>query len=304
MIALYSTTKGAGSMTEPTRLLMQTTILGEGNNWHIGRFSLLRDHLAALCDESGAPLFEVTARDRASIESNDPVLASLDQSDFNQLWLFAVDTGDGLTTDECAAIGRFHARGGGLLTTRDHQDLGSSLCSLGGVGAAHHFHTHNPEMDQTRCCRDDRETENIDWPNYHSGRNGDYQRIMIVEPAHELWRRADASLIEYLPAHPHEGAVDAPPSEKRARVIAKGRSRATAREFNLVVAFEREPGGRGRAVAESSFHHFVDYNWDPERGCPDFVEEAPGDGYRRNPGALDDIRAYVSNLARWLRPER
>lgn len=53
--------------------------------------------------------------------------------------------GDGLTAEDCAAIGRFHARGGGILATRDHQDLGSSICSLGGVGKAHHFHSHNPE---------------------------------------------------------------------------------------------------------------------------------------------------------------
>jgi hypothetical protein len=56
----------------------------------------------------------------------------------------------------------------------------------------------------------------------------------------------------------------------------------------------------GRAVAESSFHHFVDYNWDTSAGAPTFVEEAPGDGYEKEPHALEDIKTYVGNLAAWL----
>jgi hypothetical protein len=66
------------------------------------------------------------------------------------------------------------------------------------------------------------------------------------------------------------------------------------------VAFERsadEHGNQqGRAIAESSFHHFVDYNWDTSKGCPSFVEEPPG-SYQENPEALKDIKTYVENLA-------
>jgi hypothetical protein len=45
----------------------------------------------------GAPRFEVTMRDRESLGSPDPVLSTLDQSDFDEMWLFAVDAGNGLT---------------------------------------------------------------------------------------------------------------------------------------------------------------------------------------------------------------
>ena len=31
-----------------------------------------------------------------------------------------------------------------------------------------------------------------------------------------------------------------------------------------------------------------------------FGEEAPGDGYKRNLQALNDIKTYASNAARWL----
>jgi hypothetical protein len=103
----------------------------------------------------------------------------------------------------------------------------------------------------------------------------------------------------YLPAHPHEGAVAAPPSDPRARVIATGRSLTTGNRFNIAVVFERS-ATEGRALAESTFHHFADYNWDPSRGCPDFVSEAPGDGLARNPRAMASVHRYVRNVALWL----
>jgi hypothetical protein len=56
-------------------------------------------------------------------------------------------------------------------------------------------------------------------------------------------------------------------------------------------------------VAESSFHHFVDYNWDTSKGCPSFLEEPPGDEIKQHPERLADIKAYVTNLARWLSPQ-
>jgi hypothetical protein len=298
-------------MKKPVRILLQTTIPSIEDDWHIGRFELLRGYLASLRDDAGVPAFEVAARDREhGADASDTVLSALDRTDFDELWLFAVDTGDGLTKKDCEGITRFRQRGGGILATRDHQDLGSSLCTLGGVGRAHFFHTQNPEPDASRQRIDDTLTASISWPNYHSGSNGDYQRIAPVEPVHELLRRRGTpaeSVVEFFPAHPHEGAVGVPQGERNARVIATGKSRATNRTFNLAVAFERETdrhGNRlGRAVAESSFHHFVDYNWDTEAGCPSFVAEPPGDEIKREPHRLEDIKTYVRNLAFWLAPQ-
>jgi hypothetical protein len=54
-------------------------------------------------------------------------LSTLEHSEFDELWLFAVDTGNGITETECASINAFRQRGGGSLITRDHQDLGSSI---------------------------------------------------------------------------------------------------------------------------------------------------------------------------------
>ena len=128
----------------PIRILLQTTIPYREDDWHIGRFGLLVAHLRGLKDEDGAPRFVVTARDRAPDASgDDPVLSGLAKADFDELWLFAVDTGNGLTAADQAGILQFRARGGGLMITRDHMDLGCSICELGPVGAAHIFRTHN-----------------------------------------------------------------------------------------------------------------------------------------------------------------
>lgn len=296
-------------MSNPVNILLQTTIPFAADDWAIQRFSLLTQHLSSLKDDNGAPLYQVTTRDRETdAEGNDVVLSKLDTSDFQQLWLFAVDDGTGLSVPDCQGITRFHQRGGGILTTRDHQDLGASLCTLGGVGRAHFFHSQNPDPDESRQVRDDQQTESISWPNYHSGSNGDYQKITPVGPVHELLRNPDHTVIEFFPAHPHEGSVGVPSDEDRARVIATGVSQATGRDFNLIVVFEERDdahGNRlGRAVAQSSFHHLVDYNWDTSQGCPSFLLEPPGDEIKRDPQRLEDVKTYVSNVARWLSPSR
>ena len=289
------------SLASPIKILLQTTIPAIADDWNIDRFSMLRDYLSSLTGNDGLPLCEVIARNRSLQGSPDPVLSTIDRSSFDELWLFAVDTGDGLTSEDCEAISRFSQNGRGLLVTRDHMDLGCSVCTLSGVGNAHFFHSKRQEPDQTRHVRDDRDTSSISWPNYHSGANGDFQTITIVDPPHALLHDPDASdgLVHYLPSHPHEGAVGAPEGDLSARVIATGVSRATGKLFNLAVAFEPS-ATRGPALAESTFHHFADYNWDPSKGCPSFVAEKPGNSLAHCPHAQRSIRQYVRNLAVWL----
>jgi hypothetical protein len=284
------------------KILIQTTIEPAAEDWAIHRFSQLVQLLRDQRDGGGAPLYEVVARDRAVRGQPDPVLSTIDRSDFDALWLLAVDVGDGLDPLECQAINRFRQRDGGLLVARDHMDLGSSVCGLDGVGVANHFHTRNPETDLRRRVNDDTGTPSIQWPNYHSGCNGDYQPVAICPPLHPVLAdpASPTGAIRYFPAHPHEGAISAP-SGQGARVIAQGRSLVSGEMFNLAVAFEREDG-HGRAMVESTFHHFADYNWDLRLGCPGFVSEAPGDGFHRNPAALAEFQRYVTNVAAWLLP--
>ena len=288
-------------MDRPLKILLQTTIPPTLDDWSIARFSRLAAFLREQRDEHGVPLFEVVTRDREPPGAPDSVLSTLDTSDYDELWLFAVDTGDGLTKDDCGAIGRFRRSGKGIMVTRDHMDLGSSICDLAGVGKAHFFHTRNLDPDSARHCIDDTVSTNISWPNFHSGANGDVQQIAVVGAVHPLLAdpASPTGAIRRLPAHPHEGGVGAPDDEPSARVIATGRSKLSGNTFNIAVAFEPSEEG-GPAVAQSTFHHFVDYNWDPRDGAPSFVDEPPGDDVVRDPHALADTHRYVRNLALWL----
>lgn len=290
------------TQAKPIKILLQTTIAYDEDDWHIGRFSLLRDELTALTGDNGAPLAEVTARDREPDANGvDPVLATIDRSDYDQVWIIGVDVGGntGINGAECTALSNFRRNGGAIFSTRDHQDLGVSLCNLGGIGAAHFFHSKHPDPDPERNQRDDPFTTAIDFPNYHSGSNGDVQRVQAVGPVHPVMAGEGGTTLGSLPAHPHEGGVGAPPDNPQARVVVSGTSQVTHRPFNIAVAFEGE-NGAGRGWAESTFHHFCDYNWDTKAGCPSFVTEPPSDAIAKNPSLLDDTKRYVANLARWL----
>ena len=115
---------------------------------------------------------------------------------------------------------------------------------------------------------------------------------MLSDPA------SPTGAIRYLPAHPHEGGVRVPEGVE-ARVIAIGHSKVTGHAFNIAVAFAEDSAG-GRAISQSTFHHFADYNWDVRAGSPSFVTEAPGEQLINNPQAVADTQRYVLNLARWL----
>ncbi len=288
-------------MSRPARILLQSTIPTTADDWSIARFSQLAALLSSLKDELGAPQFEVTARDRGPLGNPDPILANLHNEAFDSIWLFAVDTGDGLTQEDCTGISLFSQRGGGVLLTRDHMDLGCSLCSLERIGDAHHFHSKNIHPNVGRQANDDIYTPTIVWPNYHSGANGDFQEIAVVEPLHPVLADLHSAngRIRFLPSHPHEGEVDAPMSDSSARVIAMGKSQVTGHGFNIAVAFEESAAG-GRAIAQSTFHHFADYNWDISYGKPSFVTELPGHALAESHEARRSIRQYAANLAQWL----
>jgi len=288
----------------PLRVLVQCTIAFDPDDWHVGRFSSLVATLRSFRRKSGEPLAEVVARNRSPDASGrDPVIAGLTRSEFDEAWIFGVDGGQALDAVECAAVDAFQRAGGGVLTARDHQNMGMWLRNLRGVGGAHFFHDETcREPDPERWSRDDRETLTIDYPNYHSGSNGDPQSISPVDPLHPLLLRPGGGRVEFFPAHPHEGAVRPPAGDTRARSVARGQSTVTSHVFDLVVAFDRSEEFRGRGIAESSFHHFADFNWNPASGAPSFVTEAPASGLQRRPEGLEHTRDYVRNLVTWLAP--
>lgn len=272
-----------------SKLLLQTTIPKIESDWHVGRFQLLAELLRA----DG---HSVTARDREPREDgSDAVLSSLAESDYDELWLIAVDRGNGLAPADVRGILRFRERGGGVVTARDHQNLGASLLNLGTLGIVNHFYTYNRERERRHIQR-------------VSGSNGDYQRIVPLEPVHDVLRSAKSptGVVEYFPAHPHEGAISVPAGMDYARVIAMSKCAVTGRAFNVAIAIDGEPPANGhaygRAVALSTFHQLADMNWDVCAEMPPVVSEPRGNGLHEDPARLEVFKDYIRNIARWVAP--
>ena len=87
-------------MERTVRILIQTTTAAQPDDWSIDSLALLREHLGSI--REGGIRFEVTGRNRErGPDGDDPVLASIDRSPYDELWLFALDMGDGITVREC-----------------------------------------------------------------------------------------------------------------------------------------------------------------------------------------------------------
>ncbi|MEH2350362.1 MAG: hypothetical protein V7K55_20645 [Nostoc sp.] len=65
---------------------------------------------------------------------SDLVLSILEKSDFDELWLFGLEVDNGLSKKDIAGVNAFLQHGGGILTTRDRQDMGCSMCGLVDIG--------------------------------------------------------------------------------------------------------------------------------------------------------------------------
>ena len=87
----------------PPRALLQCTISYAPDDWHVGRFSLLREQLATVAD--------VVARNREpDAQGDDPVLSTLGRARFDQVWLMAVDGGSGVSPRDWPASTPFSGR--------------------------------------------------------------------------------------------------------------------------------------------------------------------------------------------------
>jgi hypothetical protein len=73
------------------------------------------------------------------------------------------------------------------------------LRDVKGVGAAHQFHTKNHDA-RFPFERDDPYTAHIDWPNFHSGANGDFQQVEIVGDTHPVLVDASSPTGATIPA--------------------------------------------------------------------------------------------------------
>ena len=105
-----------------------------------------------------------------------------------------------------------------------------------------------------------------------------------------------SGVIEVFPDHMHEGmlsvpaagAPDWPPGGIGPEVVASGRDTRTGRIWPVVAAYDGNPGGVGRIVADSTWHHYFNVNLR---------------GFAAGSAARQAISDYYVNLAVWLSPK-
>src|SRR5438105_13983066 len=96
-----------------TRILLKTTIGPVADDWNIGRFSLLPEHLRGRTDPPGASLYHVVARDRIEhSQGHDTDLEEAAAGAYDQLWPLAVDATGAVTQADDGDSARLR-RGGG-----------------------------------------------------------------------------------------------------------------------------------------------------------------------------------------------
>jgi hypothetical protein len=288
-----------------------------------GPFYGLKQVIATLtADPYSWVSFDVTTANRSNDPSADhdnvDLATALALDDFDELWIYSINSGPQLNDAELAAARTFmDDRQGGVLITGDHAALGAAFGNLPRAGKMRRLPA-PPSSAPT-------------WNNtLRSGANSLYE---FVDQSDEypqplqlkwywggiLWRRPHELLcspigpIDVFPDHQHEGEAIAPvaspasewPGGVAAEVIATGRilspDAQIGREVGVLSVYNGHEVDVGRIVADSTWHHHFDINLRGEPTMPTrngFV--TPGtDDWLSN---ATKIEHFFLNAAIWLAP--
>jgi hypothetical protein len=308
----------------PTPVTVRILFYADGSiQYDGGPFYGLKQVLATLtADPYHWVRFEVTTVHRHTDPSADhdglDLAAALQLGDFDELWIYSIQSGPALTAPELAAARHFmDVHNGGVLITGDHANLGMAFGNLPRAG----------KMRQLPAPPASPPSWNT---TLRSGANPTFefadQSDSTPQPLSLTWywggflaRRPHPLLcsplgpIDIFPDHEHEGEAVAPapvptsewPGGVAAEVIARGTivdpSGDVGRQVGVLSAYDGHAASVGRIVADSTWHHHFDINLRGELGDPTrtgFV----------NPGtdawlsSATKIEHYFLNAAIWLAP--
>lgn len=266
--------------------------------------------------------FKITTAHRFSDPSADrenvDLAAALALDDFDELWIYSIQSDPVLTDAELKAAKNFmDDRNGGVLITGDHADLGAAFGNLPRAGKMRLLPAPQaapPEWNTTLRVGADAVYEFDDQSDQYP------QPLELTWYwAGTIWKRPHPLLcspqgpITIFPDHQHEGEAVAPPVSPvtewpggvSAEVIARGTivdtSGEVGRKVGVLSAYEGHQASVGRIVADSTWHHHFDIN----------LRGLPGDPTRTGfvtPGTdqwlsnATKIEHYFFNVATWLAP--
>ncbi|MCA0233598.1 MAG: hypothetical protein LCH91_24275 [Bacteroidetes bacterium] len=223
---------------------------------------------------------------------------SVNLNDFDQVWLFGINSGSGLSQSELSVVEAYMNGGGGLFATGDHGNLGSALCGniprvkdmrywtdtpAGASNDANEVSmsgrrrndTNRPRLGDATSLFFDNQSDNIPQTiavrTFGSG---------MPHPLLSISTNVRASgIIDIMPDHPHEGECKPETSftinnvTVPTQIIAtsfvlggsttgggSGKALTDPHCFPSIAVWDGRLASVGRVVVDSTWHHFVNVN--------------------------------------------
>ncbi|MEN2413609.1 hypothetical protein [Flavobacterium mesophilum] len=257
-------------------------------------------------------------------------VSSVTLANFDQVWLFGINSGSGLPSNELVAVETYMNNGGGLFATGDHGTLGSALCSniprvkdmrhwadFGanevGMTQARRNDTNRPKAGDATSLYFDNQSDNI--PQNIS------VKIFGTGLPHPLLSIKKSirpsGLIDIMPDHPHEGECKPETSFTVNGVTVATQNIATSHvlggsttggggkaltiphSFSSIAVWDGRLAKVGRIVVDSTWHHFVNVNLN---GSESYFngDDIPGLQSGLTTADFKVIRQYYMNIALWI----
>lgn len=269
--------------------------------------------------------------------SNFNFQTSVTLNDFDQVWLFGINSGTGLPAAELTVVDSYMNGGGGLFATGDHGYLGSSLCGNITRVKDMRYWSDNPlvstndvnEVSMTGIRRNDtNRPKSGDTTSLYFDNQSDSipQNIAVTTfgagMPHPLLSISTSikpsGIIDIMPDHPHEG--ECKPSTSftvntvtvPTQIIATsfvlggsttgggtGKALTEPHCFPSIAVWDGRLANAGRIVVDSTWHHFVNINLNGA-GSSWFPDDIPGLQSGLTTADFNVIRQYYMNISLWM----
>jgi hypothetical protein len=270
--------------------------------------------------------------------SNFDFATSVNLNDFDQVWLFGIESGDSgrgpITEAEKDAITAYMNGGGGLFATGDHGSLGNAMCGdiIRVRDMRYWIDTNEVSMDGRRRNDTNRPAAGDATSVWFDNQSDEIPQTIgvrtfgsgIPHPLLSISKSLRPSgIIDVMPDHPHEGECKLETSFTvnsvtiPTQIIAtsfvlggsttggninggKGKALTDPHCFPSICVWDGRPANVGRIVVDSTWHHFININL---RGVGSTIER-PGiqsGGLKRlNASDFIAIQQYYMNIATWM----
>ncbi|QOG00794.1 hypothetical protein [Flavobacterium sp. MDT1-60] len=256
--------------------------------------------------------------------------SSVTLNNFDQVWLFGINSGAGLPSDELAKVEDYMNNGGGLFATGDHGTLGSSMCSnIPRVKDMRHwadFGANEVGMTQPRRNDTNRPKAGDATSLYFDNQSDNIPQNISVRifgtglphPLLSIKKSVRPSgLIDIMPDHPHEGECKPETSFTANGVTVSTQNIATSfvlggstvgggakaltipHSFSSIAVWDGRLANVGRIVVDSTWHHFVNVNLNGV-GSTFNGDDRPGIQSGLTTADFNVIRQYFMNIALWI----